>query len=60
MEKVTMDVKELAKMVGVSLPRAYDLTEVEGFPVIRMGRRKIILVEEVRKWLKDNSGKRLW
>jgi excisionase family DNA binding protein len=51
MEKVTMSVKELAAAMGVSLPKAYDMTEMAGFPVIRVGRSKKIPVDQFRAWL---------
>ena len=54
--KLTMSVKEMAEHMGLSLPKAYELTHIQGFPVISVGRRKIILVECFLNWLKDNSG----
>lgn len=60
MEKLTCSVKELGQMVGISLPRAYDLAAIEGFPVIKMGRRRVVLVEQAKQWLVDNAGKALW
>ena len=60
MEKLTMTTKELAEMVGISLPKAYNLTCIKGFPVIQMGRRKVILTEQAKQWLVDNAGKKLW
>lgn len=57
MEKATMTVKELSKAMGVSLPTAYAITDIEGFPVIKIGRRKVIPVDGFRRWLEQNSGK---
>jgi len=59
MEKVTMTVHELAEMVGCSLPKAYALTDIAGFPVIRIGRRKVVLVEQTMQWLIDQAGRAL-
>ena len=56
MERLTMTVKEMGKQLGISLPKAYELTHIKGFPMIQVGRRKIILVEKFLKWLDDNSG----
>lgn len=36
MEKLTLTVKEMAEMLGISLPTAYELTEREGFPLLRV------------------------
>jgi len=54
--KLTISVKEMAGYMGLSLPKAYELTHIQGFPVINVGRKKIILVEGFLNWLKDNSG----
>jgi len=51
-----MTVKEMGQQLGISLPKAYELTHIEGFPMIQVGRRKIILVEKFLEWLDDNSG----
>jgi excisionase family DNA binding protein len=54
-----MSVKEMAGQLGISLPKAYELTHVEGFPVIHVGRKKIVLVDGFVKWLSDNAGNRV-
>ena len=54
--KLTMSVKEMAGHLGLSLPKAYELTHIQDFPVIKVGRKKIILVEGFLEWLKLNSG----
>ena len=55
MKKYTMTVKEMSQQLGISLPLAYDLTNIVGFPVIRIGKRKIIPLEAFEKWLDENS-----
>ena len=57
MEKMTCTVKELAQLVGVSVPRAYDLTHIEGFPVVVIGTRRVVLLEQAKQWLIDNAGR---
>ncbi len=57
MEKSTMSVRELADKLGVSLPKAYQLTHQPGFPVIRVGTRILIPVEAYREWLVIASNK---
>ena len=51
MDKVTMTVDEVAHAMGISRPKAYELTEREGFPLVRVGRRKVIPVDAFRRWL---------
>lgn len=56
MEKTTINVQELAMQLGISIPKAYELTRTPGFPSIRIGTRIVIPVEEFKKWLKESSG----
>ena len=55
MEKSTMSVQELSAQMGISLPKAYELTKMEGFPVLRIGTRILIPVEGFRKWLAEQT-----
>lgn len=52
MEKLTMTVDEMAQVVGISKPKAYELVHQEGFPVVRIGRRMVIPKEGLSEWLK--------
>ena len=56
-EKVTLTVKELAEILGVSLPKAYELTHIEGFPVILVGKKRIIHKAHFLRWLEESTGK---
>ncbi len=52
--RLTITVAELAKLLGVSKPTAYELIKREGFPAIRVSDRRIIIpVEGLNKWLND-------
>ena len=42
MEKSTMSVQELSMQMGISLPKAYELTKTSGFPAFRIGTRILI------------------
>ena len=56
-QKLTLTVKELAAQLNVSIPRAYEMTEIEGFPVIRLGKKKLINVARLQDFLdKMSSG----
>ena len=59
MEKSTMSVQELSSQMGISLPKAYELVKTEGFPAMRVGTRILISVEGFRKWLVEQTEKRL-
>ena len=56
MEKLTLTVKEMAAAVGVSEPTAYQLTEQEGFPCLRVGRKKLIPIDGLRNWMAAQAG----
>ena len=54
--KLTVTVDEMAKMLGISRPVAYDLTKKEGFPAIRISDRRIVIpVEALKKWLNETA-----
>lgn len=54
LEKLTVSVEEMAAMLGISLPIAYELAKRDGFPAVRVsGRRIIIPVEALKRWLNE-------
>ena len=55
-EKSVMNVQELARQMGISLPKAYELVKEPGFPTIRIGTRILIPAEGFRDWLRQKSG----
>lgn len=56
MEKLALNSKEAAAALGVSLPTFYDLSNRSDFPVIRVGRRVLVPVDGLRRWLDEQSG----
>lgn len=48
---LTIQVKEMAKILGISQNKAYELTRIEGFPTIRVGRKILIPKPGLLKWL---------
>ena len=52
MDKATMSVQELSTQMGISLPKAYELTKLPDFPVLRVGTRILIPVDAFKSWLK--------
>lgn len=52
--KLTVTVNEMAKLLGISRPTAYELVKREGFPAIRVSERRIIIpVDALNRWLND-------
>lgn len=56
MEKSTMSVQDLARQMGISLPKAYALVKEPGFPTLRIGTRILIPVEGFHAWLRARPG----
>ena len=56
MNKLAISVDEMAQMLGISRPVAYNLIKKEGFPSIKIGQRRILIpVEALKKWLNEES-----
>ena len=55
MEKQTISVVELGKVLGVGRNSAYTLVHQPGFPAIRLGKRIVVPVEALRIWLVENG-----
>lgn len=55
-EKLTVTVPEMAKIVGVSTCTAYNLIHRADFPVIRIGRRAVIPLDALRRWIDAQAG----
>ena len=54
-EKSVMSVQELARQMGISLPKAYELVKEPGFPTIRIGTHILIPTEGFQTWLRQKS-----
>lgn len=53
--KVTLTVKDMADLLGISMPKAYELTHQPGFPVIRVGRKALINKDMLLAWMAEQS-----
>lgn len=56
-EKMTYSVPEVAKLLGISNPKAYELTHKLGFPKVKIGKRTVIPKKEFAEWLSNESKK---
>lgn len=51
-KKLVLNVDELAKLLGISKPVAYERTRKSGFPAVRLSERRIVIpVESLHRWL---------
>lgn len=56
-KKKLISVKEFAKEYNIGINRAYELTYVRDFPVIKLGRKNLIIREKVDDFFSNNIGK---
>ncbi|MCB5397630.1 helix-turn-helix domain-containing protein [Intestinibacter bartlettii] len=49
--KKTMSVKEFSKLYNIGMNNAYKIVNTSGFPAIRVGRKIIIIRDQVDKWM---------
>lgn len=55
-EKKTMGVKEFAEEYGIGINSAYAIVNSENFPMIRNGRKIIIIRSKIEDWLFSKIG----
>lgn len=53
--KIVFSVQELAQALGIGKAKAYDMTHIEGFPVLVVGRRRLIPKAAFEKWLMERG-----
>mgnify|MGYP003302508421 CR=1 FL=1 len=56
-EKSVLSVQELARQMGISLPKAYELVKEPGFPTIHIGKRMMVSREKLLEWLEEHTAK---
>ncbi|WP_238455537.1 helix-turn-helix domain-containing protein [Desulfolucanica intricata] len=56
-ERKTLTVKELAKVLGVSEKKARRLTHAKDFPVLVLGQTRLTIISKLDDWLENNIGK---
>lgn len=54
--KKTLTIKELAEVLQISENKARQLTYAKDFPVIVLGRTRLIVKSKLDEWLENNLG----
>lgn len=54
-EAICLSVPELAKRLGISRVGAYQLANSAGFPTVRIGRRLLVPVAALERWLEEQT-----
>ena len=55
MERLTYTVDELAQVMQIGRNVAYELCHRQGFPAIRIGKRYVIPIAGLHKWLEEQA-----
>lgn len=53
----TMSVKEFCSEYGVGINKGYEIINSRDFPMLRLGRRIIIIRSKVDEWIENQIGK---
>ncbi len=56
-EKLTLSVPEAAQIVGVSQSKMYEIVKIKGFPTIHIGRRLLVSVKGLERWIEEQAEK---
>ena len=56
-EKKTLNVKELAQVLGVGQTKARELCKTKGFPVIKLGNKYLVPIARLDEWINNNVGR---
>ena len=52
---ITWTISDLARNLKVSMPTAYAMTEEPGFPLLRVGRKKLVIVSGLERWMFERA-----
>jgi excisionase family DNA binding protein len=55
MEKLVYSIPEVAELLGISVPTAYALIKTKDFPVLHIGKRKVVPKQGLEEWIKQNT-----
>lgn len=53
--KKTYTIPEAAAVLGVSTSSMYQIIRMKGFPVIVLGKRRIIPIKELDRWMEEQA-----
>lgn len=53
--KLTYSVKEMAQVLGIGIAAAYALVKKPGFPAVHVGKRVVVPVDGLRRWLDEQT-----
>ena len=54
--KKLITVKEFVSEYGIGTNKAYEMVNSKGFPIIRLGKKILIVRDRIDEWLENNIG----
>lgn len=54
-EKILLDAGEAAEMLSISKPTLYRLMQIDGFPAVKIGSRRLIKRRELSSWVDQHA-----
>lgn len=52
---LTLNVVQVAAVLGISRAGAYELVHSEGFPALKIGSRIVVPKDKLREWIDTNT-----
>ena len=52
-----LNAETLARLLGISISKSYELMHERGFPAVRIGSRLVVPKEKLKLWVDENAGK---
>lgn len=53
----SMSVREFCREYGIGHNKAYEIVHADGFPMVKLGRKILIIRSKVDEWLEGQIGK---
>lgn len=55
-QELCIGVPEMAKRMGISRARAYELANSRDFPTVRIGKRMVVPTDALKRWIDERAG----
>lgn len=56
-DKKVYNAKDISRLLGIGMNKAYELLNSESFPTIKIGKRKVVSTKAFEVWLDKESWK---
>lgn len=56
-ERLTLSVPEAAEIIGVSPSKMYEVVKIQGFPLVKLGKRLLVSRKGLERWVEEQAEK---